>query len=331
MYRARASDPFSRYWEVRLLRWHEPRRAKAALEELLSTNPKFVWPHLDISEWSNLPGNRDDQEWASHLKAFEDACPEAFVVGMVQDPGATRRALERRNSPLELQTWPGLWRAEENSGIAADELARRVRADLHRIEAWPFEANPELFGVHREAVRILKNPGVLGSLRAKVERDAPNSMLGLMFAQDDWSKANPAPDRNAPQTAWLDRQEKEAQANREWLWRWPNSPPLLTTVVMHMNMQAMTGEPVSGSAEALALIDKALQVREMSPDANEMWPPIETAIARIYVAAKVRLSACAGPARCRDAEDPKADEIRVKSGSVSRRAGRQNGLGYHDG
>ena len=56
-----------------------------------------------------------------------------------------------------------------------------------------------------------------------------------------------------------------------------------------MNMQAMTGEPVSGSAEALALIDKALQVREMSPDANEMWPPIETAIARIYVAAKVRL------------------------------------------
>src|SRR5206468_7231363 len=171
------------------------------LEESLSTHPKFAWPHLDISEFNTLPGQRDEAAFASHLKAFKDACPEAFVIGMVQDPAATRSAIERRSSPLEIRTWPALWKAEEGSGIAAEEHARRVRSDLKRIEAWTFRTTPELSFVYREAARILKDPAVLASLRAKGQREAPYSMLALSFVQDDWRQANPPPDRNAPPTA----------------------------------------------------------------------------------------------------------------------------------
>ena len=234
-------------------------------------------------------GRREEPELVSHLNAFRLTCPEAFVAGMVQKPEDTRRALERRNSPLELQTWPLLWREEENSGLASDELVRRVRADLRRIETWPFRANPALLNVYREAARILKDQGVLASLRSRVEREAPTSLLALKFAEDDWSKANPAPDRNAPQTAWEERQAKEAQADREWLHRFPDSPDLPVQIVMHMRMQTANGEPISGLAQDLALIDQALRARDVSPDAAEMWPPFEVPIAQIYIAARVRL------------------------------------------
>src|ERR1041384_6797925 len=60
MYRARASGPLSKYWEARLLRWHAPARSRNVLEETLVAHPKFAWPHLDISEYSTLPGQRNE-------------------------------------------------------------------------------------------------------------------------------------------------------------------------------------------------------------------------------------------------------------------------------
>ena len=55
MYRARGADPFSPYWEARLLRWHDPSRARTTLEQMLRDHPEFVWPHLDISDWATVP------------------------------------------------------------------------------------------------------------------------------------------------------------------------------------------------------------------------------------------------------------------------------------
>ncbi len=181
MYRERSSDPLALYWEARLLMWHEPLRAKWVFENLLHTNPNFAWPHLDISDWRILPGRRDDPELVSHGNEFQKACPEAFAVPMVVNPDTTRRALQRRNTPLELQTWLALWIAEENTGTTSKELPTCLRADLKRMEAWPFRADPELFRVYREAARILKDPGVVSSLRVKVEHDAPDSLLAMSF------------------------------------------------------------------------------------------------------------------------------------------------------
>jgi len=294
MYRARSADPFSRYWEARLLRWHDPLGSRAVLEQMLRDHAEFVWPHLDISDWATFPGRREDPELVSHLNAFRHACPEAFVTGMVQRPEDTRRGLERRNSPLELQTWPLLWQEEQKKGLVPDELARRVKADLRRIETWPFQANPALLNVYREAARILKDQDVLGSLQSTVDRVAPTSLLALGFAKDEWSKANPTPDRNAPQTAWEKRRTKEAQADREWLRRFPDSPVLPVQIVMQMRMQIMNGEPIFGSAEDLALIDLGLRARDVSPDAAELWPPFEVSIAQIYIAARVRLERVPG-------------------------------------
>jgi thiol-disulfide isomerase/thioredoxin len=281
-YRARPADPLSQYYEARLLMWSEPQRAREIFEKSMRAQPQFVWPHRDMMEWALLPGRRADPEMPEHQKAFREVCGDAF--GM---PGS-RPALERRNTPLELSVWPQVWGDEEKAGEAPEVIAGHIRGDLARIEAWPFRADPELHWVYQEAARILKDPGIMQTLRAKVEREAPGSSLALSFVQDDWEKANPVPDRNAPPAAWKQRQEKETQAQREWLRHWPDAWPLLSSLLMNMSSRA-TGAPATVSAGDLEIIDQVLRVRAMSPDGGEFWPPVETAIARIYVDGKVRL------------------------------------------
>ena len=289
MYRNRTSDLLSHYYEARLLMYVEPQRSKAAFEELVKTNPKFAWPHLDFVEWSTLPGHRSGEDAALHLKAFSDKCPGGLVPGKIQDPPSARRELERRNSWLDLDSWLQLWTAEEGAGIAAATLQSDVRGDLHRIEAWPFRPEPELFQVFREATRILSDRGLLESLRAKVEREAPNSQLALLLTQINWSQKNPAPISGADPDAWKVYQDKEAKTHQEWLGRWPNAWSLLMDLLRRVDSRARMYEPGVGSAEDLALVDQFLRVNQSSPDGGVMWPPPETLIARIYVAGKVRL------------------------------------------
>jgi len=288
-YRNRTSDLLSQYYEARLLMYVEPRRSKAAFEEMVKTNPKFAWPHLEFAEWSTLPGHRSSEEAALHLKAFTDTCPEALVPGKIQDPPSARRALERRNSWLDLDSWLQLWTAEERTGIAATTLQSDVRGDLRRIEAWPFRPEPELFQVYREAARILNDVRLPGSLRTKVEREAPNSQLALLLTQVNWSQKNPAPTSDAGPDAWEVYQDKEAKAHQQWLPRWPNSWSLLMDLLRGVDSRARIHEQGVGSAEDLALVDQFLRANQSSPDGGAMWPPSEMLIARIYVAGKVRL------------------------------------------
>ena len=289
MYRNRPSDSLSRYYEARLLMYSDPQRSRATFDELLKANANFVWPHLEFVEWNILPGHRGTEEAAQHWKAFAAKCPQGLAPGNVQDPQNTRRTLERRNTWLDLDSWPQLWAAEERTGIAAATLQSEVRGDLHRIEAWPFRPEPELFQVYREAARILNDPGLLESLRAKVEREAPNSQLALMFAQVNWTQKNPAPISDAGLDAWKVYQDKEATMHQEWLSRWPNAWSLLMDLLRGVDSRARMYEPGVGSAENLALVDQFLRVNQSSPDGGSMWPPPETLIARIYVAGKVRL------------------------------------------
>jgi len=169
MYRSRAFDPLSRYYEARLLMYVEPERSRATFEELIKTNPKFAWPHLEFVEWSTLPGQRSAEEAALHLRAFAGVCPETLVPGRINDPPSARRTLEGRNTRLDLDYWTLLWTAEERAGIGTPTLQSNVGRDLNRIEAWPFRPEPELFQVYREAARILNDPGLLEPLSTRRE------------------------------------------------------------------------------------------------------------------------------------------------------------------
>jgi thiol-disulfide isomerase/thioredoxin len=283
MYRARPNDPLSQYYEARLLMWSAPQPSKATLTELIRKHPEFVWPHRDLMEWAFLPGRRADTEIPAHAKAFQEGCAEAF--GMA----GSRPGVGRRNTPLELSLWPGIWGDEEKAGAAPEILATQIRADLKRIEAWPFRANPNLYWVYEQAARILKDPDVLKALRARVEREAPNSLLALSFVQDDWEKANPVPDRNAPQSAWRQRDDKQARAMREWVRRWPNAWMPLAQLFMKLNPKVRMAAAAAVSDDDLKLIDQMLLVNRTSPDGGGLSVPAETEAAGIYVAGKVRL------------------------------------------
>ena len=294
MYRERASDPLSRYYEARLLMYSDPERSRETFDELIKANPAFVWPHLEFAEWSTLPGHRNNEEAAAQLKAFAVKCPGGLVPGKVQDPENTRRTLERRNNWLDLDFWPQLWAAEDRTGVGASTLQRDVRSDLNRIEQWPFRPEPELFSVYREAARILKDTKLIESLRAKVEREAPHSQLALWLVRDGWSQKNPGPTSGANHDAWDVYREKEAEAEQEWVRHWPNDWSMLIDLLHRIQSRAHRHEPGVGGAEDLAVVDRFLSVNQSSPDGGSMWPPPETMIARIYVAGKVRLDQVPG-------------------------------------
>ena len=284
MYRGRPTDPLSRYYEARLSMLSAPERSMKVFQELTAANPKFLWPRLDAMLWAVVPGARQPAQNSTSQREFQAACPEAFGA-----PFPVRAALERRNTPLELSAWPELWRIEESAGGPPKALADRIRADLARIGAWPFRADPGLYRAYEEAARILQDPSVLRDLRARVEREAPGSTLAFWFVRDDWEKANPLPDRNAPPAAGTEHRLKEAEAQREWLGRWPNQWSLLAPLLSGLDAQAASGGPFELSDRDLAIVDQALRVFAMSPDGGMFETPVEVTAARIYTAAKLRL------------------------------------------
>ena len=288
IYAGRRNDPLARYWDARLLMYHDPQRAKATFSELLSANPGFPWPHLDFTAWNVFPGRREDNEIAAHLRTFGAACPEAFAPGFVRNAASMRPAMERRSTPLELRSWPELWKAEEKAGLTPEELRGRIRRDVARMEAWPFRADPLLFFVYRDAARILHEPALPERLRARVEREAPNSRLALSFVQDQWHKEHPAPARDAQPEAWEAYRQAEVKAQKEWLKRWPNDLVLYYGVFRSVDSVTRDADPVVWPDD-LALLNELLRVQAMSPDASASWPTMETQIARVYAAAKVRL------------------------------------------
>jgi hypothetical protein len=286
MYRARSADPLSRYYEARLLMFAEPRRAQESFAEILKANPKFAWPHLDLMEYAMVPGMREKANQAAHQAAFEKACP-SLVPGNLS--ASVRATLGVGVNPLlGPAAWAAIWQSEEQSGLAPDVLASHVRADLKRIEARPFRADPDLHDVYEEAARILKDPAIFKDFRVKVEREAPDSMLALSLVQHDWQEAHPQPGRNAPGNPWAERENAEVQADREWLRRWPNSWFLLVRVVSYLARDSNSSK-FSVTPADLDLIDQALRVRKLSPDGGQMYPPLETLVAGMYTAAKVRL------------------------------------------
>src|SRR5262249_34252804 len=99
------ADPVSSYYQVRLLMYAQPEDSRAVFERLLKLDPQFVWPHLEFVEWTTMPGRRRADDATPHLKAFQTGCRDALVVGvrgMDQDAALMRRALERRNTWLDL-------------------------------------------------------------------------------------------------------------------------------------------------------------------------------------------------------------------------------------
>src|SRR5262249_44500363 len=150
-----------------------------------------------------------------------------------QDAGVMRHALERRNTWLDLDDWPRLWITEERARIGTDTLRNHVRDDLQRIEGWPFRSDPGLTFVYREAARILHDSALSVHMRARVERQAPRSLLACSLA-----RANENPESSPSsgtavdnsQEAFQQREQKAAAAAREQLRRCPADWPSLLRV-----------------------------------------------------------------------------------------------------
>jgi thiol-disulfide isomerase/thioredoxin len=298
-YRSRPNEPLSRYLEARLLMKAEPERSKKTFQDLMASKPGFVWPYLDLVDLANLPGRRDSGEIESHLKAFLRVCPETPEAyehfDLVQDvellrQGAEnlRRILERRSTRLDLMLWPKLWALKTRPGITAEELQSLVRRDLQRIDSWPFRLVPELFWVYRQGSDLLMDPGVLKGLEVKAAREAPESQLMFSLVQDRWYKENPRPRRDAAAEEQRAFQEKEARAKEEWRRRRPADCALIQDQWIHIRAPIMRQERPSVH-DTLGIAARMLRCREEFPDVGVSWPPLETAVAELYVHHRAQL------------------------------------------
>jgi hypothetical protein len=300
LYRNRPMHPLSRYFEARLLMNAEPSRSKKAFEELLAANPDFVWPHLEFIEWANLPGRRDPKEVESRLKRFMAACPDAVEAyenaRLADDPDLMhtaaanlRRALERRNTPLDSASWANLWSLESRAGGDATALAQRVRADLKRIESRPFEPRLELIWVYRQGSELLKDRGIVRGFETKVAREAPQSLLLLWLIQQRWSKENEPPARDATPEQRKEYEAKKEVARREWAKRWPGNCGLVQEEWLQLSMRWYREANFVPGAGELTVADEMQRCRAQSPDVGMSVPPLETMLAEFYVKAKARL------------------------------------------
>jgi hypothetical protein len=194
LYRKHPSGTLSKYLEARLLMMAKPREAKAAFNELLSRYPRFVWPHLDFLEWTELPGRRDPGEAETHIKAFLEGCPEAIEgydhLSLARDPSllrrtaeGMRRVLERRKTVLDLARWPQLWSLESRASTDTKLVQERIRSDLKRIESALLEPGRPYLHVYRQASELLHDPAILEAFQARVAREAPQSHLMLSLLQ----------------------------------------------------------------------------------------------------------------------------------------------------
>ncbi len=298
MYRKRASDPLSKYYEARLLMMVEPERSRATMEALIAANPKFVWPHLDFLESTALPGRRDVADAVAYWKAFLAVCPAPldgyFDTTLLQDPELINRiakdlrvGLERRYTPLDTEQLPRVWNAEERAGVPAETLRARVRADVERIEKAPFRSAPELSQVYREAARILGAPDLPARLRERVMREAPDSTLAFYIVESEWTAKNPRPRELSGEAGQAYQKQRDAM-EQEWAKRWPNVASIAANQWQRVSLRILNGGPGAGSPEDLAAIDGALRAMAISPD-TPSWPPRETLLARLYVRARVRL------------------------------------------
>lgn len=283
------------YLEARLLIYANPRASRATLESMLKEHPEFPWPHLEFVEWGSLPGSRGSADAAAHREAFIAACPDAYVAGargFTPDAAVMRRALERRNSRLDLGGWTQLWNAEDRAGVPLEERQRRVRADLGRVEALPLRADPDLVFLYREAARILKDDSLMERLRARIQKEAPNSALDIALTRDAWHAANPRPNyARTPefQQAAREYEAKRLAVEREMLKRRPGDAAALLELWLPILSASHQGDPASASAENLAVAGQMLRQGETAPDRRSEVPPRELAIARLYVVGKVRL------------------------------------------
>jgi hypothetical protein len=300
VYRKRSSDPLSRYYLARLLMMVDPAKSRATFEALMKENPRFVWPHLDFLEWDRLPGRRDVAQTTEHWNAFLAACPArldghpdtASVGGkdvlnrMASD---FRKGVERRNTHLDWELLPEIWTVEEQAGASAETVQAHVRADLQRIADASLWATPVLAHVASEAARILGDDSFTAQLTQRVSREAPDSTLAYSLAEGEWSRQNPAPARDAGPDAVPAFQKKLQAAQSECARRWPNTPAGIHSEWTRVYLSPLNGATTVLSKEDLAVIDRMLQWATGSPDGMAMWPPIQTAVAQMYVAGRARL------------------------------------------
>src|SRR5207237_775453 len=136
---------------------------------------------------------------------------------------------------------------------------------------------------------------LLARLQERVQERAPTSLLAcsLERANEETENSQAVNTAGKNSQSSRERQAKDVAIARERLRRCPADWSSLVRVWHSIQMRARMGEAGVGSVEDLAIIDQMVSLRQTSPDAGIEFPPLQTAIARVYVAGKVRLSAVA--------------------------------------
>ncbi len=290
------NDPAAVYFYARLLVGRQTRQAIELAEGLLKRAPDFPWSHLLLADIYGYRNFRDAAKSKEHLKQWMAKCPadmEVFwKISRNGDREMMTAAAERLRARLESSTgcddlgyWDDLWRLTFKLKPVPEhaQVRQQITEDLKRLRARNLNSKEWLLALQAGYKQAGDKTGQRWA-EDELVRLFPKCETARFFVQMRWREEHPYPkpeDSNEKKQAY---DQAALQITIEWLKQWPDDEGAWS-----MRFDALSALEGSSNADVEAAYNGYAKAHERNEGYSYSIPPIEVAVARLYLKRGLRL------------------------------------------
>ena len=291
------NDPIATYLYSRLLVGRQTKEVVNLSNRLIEMAPDFPWTYLQLAEIYNYPNFRDTKKVAENLKLWTAKCPSSLAgfrlfarTGdkelMTDAERSLRSRLESSMTNEDLLYWDELWTIEFKLKPVTEhaEVRKQIAEDVKRLRAANLNTT-EWLETLRAGYKQLGEKTNERWAEDEIVRLKPKSYTARRFIQSRYYDEHPAPKPEATGGEKQAYQRATAQVAGEWLKQWPDDAGASIT-----RIRALTQFKGATNAEVEAAYKGYKNAQEQSVVVFSL-PPIEVAVARVYLERGFRLDA----------------------------------------
>ncbi len=289
------NDPGAVYLYARLLVGQKTKEAIEQLDKLSQRTPDFPWSYLQLAEIYNYPNFRDAAKSKENLKLWVAKCPTAMdgfsLLTRMGDKELMAEAAQRLRARLDATTttddlayWDDLWTLSFKLKPVPEhpQVRQQIAEDLQRLRAKQLNSKEWLLALQAG----YKQAGDKAAQRwaeDEMLRLLPKAETSRRIVQTRWRDAHPYPKQEDPDEKKQAYYQASVQVTADWLKQWPNDESTWTTRLF--SLSELEG---SSNADVEAAYDGYAKAHE-SEGYSYSIPPIEVAVARLYLKRGMRL------------------------------------------
>jgi thiol-disulfide isomerase/thioredoxin len=204
------------------------------LTGLIETTPSFPLPWFTMANIHQSPNFRDAEKMRTYAEGFLERCPDsntaAFLANRLDKSDKlvayTKALRERIAGKAEEETVPlyrSLWTLEFKVTPLAEhaQVRQRVEEDLKFLDGLDREKYKTLSYILQEGYKLTGNKEAEEKLSAEAKTSSER-MPAFFRAQEEWTKANPYPGREAEPEERQAHDRKRLQWLEEWIEKIPD-------------------------------------------------------------------------------------------------------------